>query len=235
MIEIAICEDDIDILNKIEKELNNLLMDKNIDYKIDKFLNAGELVDSTSKKKYNIFLLDIEIGADDGVELAREIRNKDRDIILIFITNKNDRVYEVFELDTFGFVRKSNFESDFRRVIERLFSCIDEHINKYIINTEKGDIIICIKEISNIERLGGCIYIKTDSESYKCKYRYTTELPFELSDDVFYEIYRGLFVNYSHVSHIKNESVIMNNGDEFPISRRKKKGFKELFKKYMIK
>lgn len=58
-------------------------------------------------------------------------------------------------------------------------------------------------------------------------------IPFNLEDKNFYEIYRGVVINLSHVKDFIDNEVILSNDNTLFISRRKLKGFKDKFYKYI--
>lgn len=73
----------------------------------DVFLSGGDLLRCLqSGSHYNIYLLDIEMPGQNGIEIASVIREQDRDAIIIFITDHKEYVYEVFEVLPFRFLRK---------------------------------------------------------------------------------------------------------------------------------
>lgn len=234
MLKIAVCEDDRNFIDLIAGELNLFFSKKNLEIEIFSYESAREFTKSLEYNEYSIYFFDIELGADDGIELATKVRMMDKNGIFIFVTNKSERVYEVFDINTFAFVRKSNLEKELPVVMNRLMDVIEIYTDNRLIKTHNGDIPMTINDIYYVERIGGYLYIHTDKHLYHTRYRYMTEFPFEFDNKIFFEIYRGLMINYSHVICVKNESVMMKNGDELPISRRRKKEFKEMYKKYML-
>ncbi|WP_101773865.1 LytR/AlgR family response regulator transcription factor [Peptostreptococcus faecalis] len=235
MINIAICEDEMSSAKKIENEIKQYFSDYGIEHSVSIYNGADELVKVVENLEFNIFFFDIELGRDDGVELARHIRNIYKDALFIFVTNKSERVYEVFELDTFGFVRKDFFEKDFPDIIKRLVKQLKNHINIYEIKTNEDEVYIRENDIVYVERIAGYITITTREKKIKTGYRYLTELPIDLSDEKYFEIYRGLVVNFKYIDYIEGESVYMLNIEKLPVSRRKKQSLKVAYKNYMLK
>lgn len=235
MINIAICEDDIVFRKLIYNEMNRFLNAIGIDGQIKSYSNGQDLLQQKNIYNFDIYLFDIEIGEDDGIDMAKQIRINDNNAIFIFITNKNERVYEVFNLDTFGFVRKSNLKKELPVLMSRLKEKLSGYINKYQIKCENGNRYITLNEIYYIERVSGNIYIHTKEENITTRYRYMTELPFEIINDVMKEVYRGIVVNFNHISHINNNDIIMTNGEKVPISRRKKTKIKDDYREFMFR
>lgn len=235
MIKGIVCEDDYDFSNKIRENILVSFAEKNIDIEIDIANNTKDFIERIEKTRYDIFFFDIEIGEDDGIELAHYVRSENKKAIFIFITNKNERVYEVFSLDTFDFVRKDHFELDFPKIMERLIFSIEGYMSKYLIKSREKEYLLSLNEIIYIERISGTIILHTADEEIKSKYRYFTELEFSLEDNRnFGEIYRGIYVNYKYIKSIGAESIILLDNKELPLSRRKRKVIKEEYKNYIL-
>ena len=234
MIRVAICEDEAVFMEKIKNDITLYFSKYNKESTIDTFSSGKDLVESIEKEKFNIYFLDIEIGEEDGVRIAEYIRKTDNNAILIFVTSKNERVYEVFSLDTFGFVRKDHFDKDFPPIMKRLEGELENYISKLIIQGKDKEYLLTLNDIVYFERVGGIINIKTEEEEIVTKYRYFTELPFSVDIKDFGEIYRGIYINYKYLEGIDAEEVRLTGGLKLPISRRKKKTVKEEYKNYLL-
>lgn len=234
MIRVAICEDEVVFMEKIKKDIAFYFSKFNKESTIDTFNSGEDLIKSIDKEKFNIYFLDIEIGEEDGVRIAEYIRKRDKNAILIFVTNKNERVYEVFSLDTFGFVRKDHLDKDFPEIMKRLEGELENYISKLIIQGKDKEYLLTLNDILYFERVGGLINIKTKEEEIVTKYRYFTELPFSVDIKEFGEIYRGIYINYKYLEGIDTDEVRLTGGIRLPISRRKKKMVKENYKRYLL-
>ena len=59
--------------------------------------------------KYDLVFLDIDMPKYSGMDVAEEIRKKSADTDIIFVSNREDRVFETFSVQPFGFIRKNCF------------------------------------------------------------------------------------------------------------------------------
>lgn len=234
MINIAVCEDELIFSKKISMEIEKFFEEYETECTIEVYNSADRLIKRIDKISFNIYFMDIEIGDRDGVKVAEYIRKLDKNAILIFVTNKNERVYEVFSLDTFGFVRKDHFDSDFPKMMERLSKEVDKYVSRYIIQGKDKEYLITINNIIYMERSGGTIIIRTSDFEIETKYRYYTEVPFSVNEKYFGEIYRGIFINYKYLEGFDYQNVRMQGGFNLPIARRKKNIIKEEYKNYLL-
>lgn len=232
--KIAVCDDDINFLKEICSFVSDFFKNAGINVDLYKFNEVADLVKSMEHRTFDLYFLDIEIDQDDGIELARYISDIDSSAIFIFVTSHNARVYEVFSLNTFAFVRKSDLNNDLDEVTGRLLDKYKNLAKKYKIKLDNGKLIkISVDEVEYIERIGGHIEVGTKTSlMYRTAYRTITELEFCL--DQFVETYRGVYANLKYIKSIGRDHVTMYSGKNLLMSRRKKNMVEEAFKNYML-
>lgn len=110
--KIAICDDEQLIIKKLEE----YLCAKGDLYS---YVDADVLLYQSDEIFFDIVLLDIELGGTNGIEVARCLRKKHPEILLIFMTGFHQYVYDVFEVQPIGFLRKPFHREDVKRVFEQ--------------------------------------------------------------------------------------------------------------------
>lgn len=85
MLEVAICDDDKEDLDKAALVLDKILSEYHVKYQIRSFLSANELLNSNDK--IDIGILDISMEELGGITLGRKLKEKNHDIKIIYITN----------------------------------------------------------------------------------------------------------------------------------------------------
>ena len=86
------------------------------------------------KKDFDILLLDIEMGAMDGVTMARKLRQDNQTVQIIFITGYADYISDGYEVDALHYLMKPIQE-------EKLFAVLDRAVTKLIKNEKVLNII----------------------------------------------------------------------------------------------
>jgi len=69
------------------------------------FFSSGEEL-LLSDKNIDILFLDIQMSGKDGMETARELRKKDKNMILIFVTAVEEYVFQAFDVGAFHYIVK---------------------------------------------------------------------------------------------------------------------------------
>lgn len=102
---------------------------------------------------------------------------------------------------------------------------VAEH--KLVLKTQEGELRLIINDIIRIEGDGNYSYIYLKNKSKKLVSKTMLYLEEMLEDKGFFRCHRSHLVNKAHVvDNTKTLSVLLSDGVEIPISRRKKKEFK---------
>ena len=99
MLNIAICDDDIQITGKIERLLQDIAKRNFVDTEIEVFWNGKSLADAIAAgERYDVIYLDIEMDKEDGISAARRIRTYDKNVRIIYVTSHESYMRESFEV-----------------------------------------------------------------------------------------------------------------------------------------
>lgn len=74
MFTIAICDDDMKVLDSIQTYINEFAAENRISVSVDIFTTGTELLRSSTK--YNIIFLDIVLQAENGIDIGTQLRKK---------------------------------------------------------------------------------------------------------------------------------------------------------------
>ena len=122
MFRIAICEDE-----KAQREYLSKLLDlwqerSGRKAVVSLFTSAEQFMFETEGKyPYDLFLLDIQMGQMNGVELARKIREKDTEVVIIFLTGIKDYAIEGYEVGAVRYLLKPVKETEFFAIFSKFF------------------------------------------------------------------------------------------------------------------
>lgn len=101
MINIFICEDDLNQRNQMEKYINNYILIEELNMNIAlSTANPHDLLThiTTSSSKNNLYFLDVDLNCDiDGITLATKIRQLDDLARIVFVTTHDELVPSIFK------------------------------------------------------------------------------------------------------------------------------------------
>lgn len=100
---IAVCDDERIFIDRIKRIL--------LDCEIHGFTDSGQLLQAAQGgDRYDVIFLDIAMPGLDGIGLAREIRESDRDVIIVFVTSRIEFMQTGYEVRAFRYLLKDQLE-----------------------------------------------------------------------------------------------------------------------------
>ena len=225
--QIAICDDEVSMVQILEKKIKKLLPDA----VIDKYLSGDELIASGSKP--DILFLDIQMPGMDGMETAKVLRQDNEDMILIFVTAAEAYVFQAFDVGAFHYLVKPFSDEKFKEVVTKAVHNIKkssrlEKDEKYImVQTAGSHIKIFLRDIVYAEVYNRKVIIHTRSTDIE----YYGKLQ-ELSDMAgtdFFRTHRAYLVHFKYVEKYDATCVTMKNGTALIA----KQNYPEFVKQYL--
>ena len=231
MINIAICDDEKYILDKIKKLVFDFFHRKNVEITVSQFGSGEELL--RHNKNIDILFLDIQMDGIDGMETARKMRSQNYKGYLIFITVLKEMVFQSFEVQAYDYLVKPIEEECFEKTMERLFSAMQNAKDASLL-VQKGyeSNIIAFDDIVFCEIIDRKIYLHLKTEEVIDYYDRIENLETKL-DGRFFKCHRSYLINLSHLKSYKNGMSYMINDKQIPVSRLRSKEFSSVVLKYM--
>lgn len=168
------------------------------------------------KKDFDILLLDIEMGAMDGVTMARKLRQDNQTVQIIFITGYADYISDGYEVDALHYLMKPIQE-------EKLFAVLDRAVTKLI----KNEKVLNIISQGEMIRLPICQinYAEVNSNYITIHSQQTITLKMTLSelekklDSHFFRAGRSALVNLKKISRVTKKEIYLQDGSIIPLPR----------------
>ncbi len=234
MINIAVCDDEKCMAEKIEKMAENFFRKKRTEISIIKYSSGEGLLKSNERTE--ILLLDIGMRGMDGIETARRLRGNGYDGFLIFITVLKEMVFQSFEVQPFDYLVKPVQEEHFEKTMERLVRSMQDRISPEKVNllVQKG----CERNIISFQELVCCeiidrkVYLYLASGEVIDYYESIEKLEKKL-DGRFFRCHRSYLINLNYLKSYRNSTAYMANGKEIPVSRLRSKEFSKVILQYM--
>lgn len=218
MIEFIICDDNKLVTEKVSNTVADIMMKNKFNYKTLIFndYNQDFIKLIENKECMRIYILDIVTPSGSGIDVARIIREKDMESVIIFLTGHGEFGDTILkkELWFLSFINKFD-DSD-----SRLQTALNKALQLLNVQTklcfeEKGVIYnISLNDILYITRdsIDRKSVIKTEHNEYRT-YKTLVEL-LKLVDDRFKQTHRACIVNIERVTSInRNKKIIhFDNG-----------------------
>lgn len=181
-------------------------------------------------KNAQIIFLDICLKSYNGIEIATKLKKKNSNLLIIFISNINDLVFDAFIALPFFFIRKNCFEKDFENMSIQLKNFIDRHMKILELRINGRITKIHINEIIYVEAMLRKVKIVTVDQEIIYKSSFSNFLKL-YSNRTLIQTQRSYAVNLSQVKSVGNCDILLSNNEYLPISEKYKKSFMDQYKK----
>lgn len=231
MINVAIVDDEEKERETIKECLNFCAEKEAVKLQMFEF-SSGLALLGNYKPIYDIILLDIDMPGTNGLEIAHMLREIDKFVVIIFITNMAKFAVRGYEVDALDFIvkpiNKFSFAMKMARAIGRTGKRVEESI--YI----KTDGAIVCTQIASIKYLEVnehyVTYHTTEGDFSECITLKKAEG--KLQKDFFVRCNRCYLINLHYVTSVKGLSVFLGN-EELSISRPQKTAFLTAYLKFI--
>ena len=235
MYQAAVVEDEQEILRYMQARLAREFDARSLSVAFDSF-SGGEqfLIMLREHYHYDMVFLDIEMPGIDGISVCRRIREIAPETLVVFISNKEELVFQTFEVQPFRFIRKSQFDALVPALADSLSGELTRRNPRQltIVEAQSGDVYsFDIHTIRYIEAQGKQCRIVTGSTNTLVRCR-LMDLEAQLAGQRFLRPHRSYLVNSQYVFHIGKHEIILTDHATVPISRGKQDEIKQQFLLY---
>lgn len=240
MFRIAVCEDEKTQREYLERLISEWRQYSGNKVMLDLFVSAEQfLFETEGKQPYDLLLLDIQMGEMNGVELARKVREKNREVAIVFLTGIKDYAIEGYEVGATRYLLKPVKEPELFALFDKLFEEAKTQEGDYFLVQTGGRINrIPVSDILYVEAEGHYVVLKAvcreagnTVREWKWKTSFSS-LSVELEKKGFFLLRRGLYVNLASVEQIGKTECTLENGEVLPVSKSRYQELNERFIAY---
>lgn len=224
--KIAICDDDNIICTYIEKVILSYAENAKQKVEIDIF-NSGQSLFRNMERDTELLFLDIELKDWTGIEIGHFLREKQNNLQIVFISAYPEYALELFKVRPMDFLVKPFTEKDIIEVVETYKKCcgtarpwLSYQIGRRIERMNYDEILYLSSNLRKvmIHRIDGKneeVYGKLD------------EFFLKLPPKMFWQIHKSYVVNVRCVRTYCFDRLILNNGEELPVSKAYRKEIRQ--------
>lgn len=232
MIRIAYAEDDAETAAMLKSFLDRYAAEKNLSIETEYFPNAERLIYSYTNR-YDLLLLDIQLGGMTGMEAAEAIRKLDAEVGIIFITSLVQYAVKGYEVEALDFVVKPVNYYQFALKIDRAMRIIGHRQTVNLpVPTEQGTKILSSRDVQYIEVSNHDLIYHTEKKTYRARGSLGA-LENKLQVHHFLRVSVSCLVNLEYVTNISGSMLSMRCGDTVWISRAKKRDVMTAIAEYL--
>lgn len=235
MIKVAFCDDDLVVLNEISSLLDRYRAEHDQEIVCMAFHSPLELLTEIEKGLCpDILFLDVIMPGENGISVAKEIRQFDNIVKIIFLTSSVEYAAESYMVGAYFYQIKPLCEDSFFKLMDSVIAeC--ERIRQYslILRCKGGITRIRLEKLEYCEIIGRTLLFHMEDGKVLESSGSLDELCGKLAQhDNFLRPHRSFLVNMEYIQNISCKTITMENFAEIPIPHGKCSEIKNRYLEY---
>ena len=186
--------------------------------------------------EFDLVFLDIDMPAINGLEVAKTIageKSARNSPLIVFVTNKDNLVFEALKQYPLSFIRKPTFESDIRSCLNKAYEQIGEKCSLYMIKSGRDTVNLRVSDIAYIVKENNYVVFHTSDGQFKERSTIIQKQS-DLESLGFLRPNIGYLVNFQYIQKLSKQSILLSNQIEIAISRKYRKDFIEKYHRMVV-
>ncbi|MGI6499724.1 MAG: LytR/AlgR family response regulator transcription factor [Anaerostipes sp.] len=230
--KIAICDDEKMCNEKIYQLCEDQLYKEGIDGEIVQFQSGKEFL--ASDINFHMVFLNVEMEGMDGFEVGKQLIKRGSKTSIIYITSHDEWVQRAFEVKAYRYIYKTQMDMIPEVMMDAIHD-LSENIGLVIKVREVDNhrMVLYLSEIYAMESIGDETVIILENGNVLTR-ETVKDLMSRLNDN-FIICNRGKAINLEYVKRIDKGHILLQNGTQYRISKRKEKEVRERFDDFIEK
>ena len=230
MIRIAVCDDSPEFLQQAVNMVERWSEESGVPAEIFRFDNGDALLAKNAVTHMDIIFLDIIMPLQSGIDTAKELRQSDKAVKIIFLTSSPEFALDSYEVKAQGYLLKP---ATYEKVKETLTECshtFEEEPKNIVLKTAFGyqKLYFHDMEYAEAQNKRVVFYLRTGKTVESAESLHSLEERLSINDG-FFKCHRSYLVYLPNVDHFSMTEIITKSGRSIPIARGYGKAFKEAY------
>ncbi|MDB1934006.1 LytTR family DNA-binding domain-containing protein [Clostridium tertium] len=232
MLNICLCDDDINVLKYYSNRICELSDKNNYVFQVETFMSGESLIFEVEENpnRFNIIIIDIIMKNIDGIETTKILRRCGYNGIIIFLTSSKEFALDSFKVEPLNYILKNDRDDRFNDIFLKAAMQVYENLNKNIIISSKTKSkVINLDTIVYMESLNKKVILHKvtgESDEINCVFK---DIYDKVKNNGFIRCHKSYVVNARYIQTFNKFQCILQKDIIVPIGRKYSRDFK-----YMI-
>ena len=233
MYRALIVEDDPQAAETLRAHLERYAAERGTSFSVEILPSALEFLEGT--RPADVVFMDIGLPGVSGMEAAEVMRQTDELTPLIFVTDLAQYAVRGYQVDALDFMVKPVTYEDFALRMGRAMRVMDRNAGGTVsVATDEGLRVIAEKDVVYVEIFRHDLYWHVTDSAQPLHARGTlTRVAEELGAERFCRVSASHLINMGQLALIRPGSIVMSDGTEIVISRRRRREVLETLTRYV--
>lgn len=230
MIRIAVCDDSPEFLQQALNMVERWSQQCGIPTEIYPFDNGDALLSKNAVTHMDIIFLDIIMPLQNGIDTAKELRQSDNAVKIIFLTSSPEFALESYEVKAQGYLLKPVTYEKIKETLDECSHSFETEAENIVLKTAFGYQKLYFHDIEYLEAQNKRVvfYLRTGKTVEAAEPLHSLEERLSINDG-FFKCHRSFLVYIPNVDHFSMTEIITKTGRSIPIARGYGKAFKDAY------
>lgn len=235
MTRLAFCDDDPNIHDQLTALLEKYRTQRKTDLECTAFRSPLDLLAAIeSGARYDILLLDVLMPAEDGITAAKEIRQYDKTVHIIFLTSSTEFAVESYVVGAYFYLLKPIWEDSFFPLMDSVMAaCRRAEPRSLVLRCKSGISRIELEKLLYCEVLSRTLVFHLTDGRILESTGSMDELARQLAEyPCFLRPHRSFLVNMEYIRSITAKTLVLTDGAQIPIPHGRAADIKNQYLEY---
>lgn len=217
---IAICDDERTLTETAAALAERWSRDRGVPCAVRTFSSGRQLLFETAGSyPFDLLLLDIDLGEEglSGLDVARRVRETDRNTAIAFLTSHPEHVFAGYEVSALRYLMKPVAEDNLFPLLDLVLSRLGRASRYLAVEADGEQLRLEEDAILYLEARGHAVRIETEGGPVTVK-EPLSALACRLGTD-FVPAHRSFLVNLRRVERVGRTACLLEGGRSVPVSR----------------
>ena len=220
---VAIVDDRPEDRERLVRVLRHCPACRGFELQTDAFSSGEDFTASSFAGRYDLIFLDVYLGEGmTGIQTAEQIRRRDENVLLVFLTTSNEHQAEAIHWHVYDYLNKDRMEEKVEALLERILRRKAEEKKKELsFTTEKVPVRIPYDSLVCLTADRNYLLIRdTSGREYRTRMTFSGILEELGKDPRFLQVLRGVIVNMDYLTDIADGTCTLKGNIRLPVNIR---------------
>lgn len=230
MLKIIACDDDVAFLDNLHRMINRWSAETGTAVDVALVTHGEDLLARHAASRADIIMLDMIMPLVNGMDTARELRQTDTAVRLVFLTSSPEFALESYEVRAFDYLLKPVTYERVAQLLDELSSLRPAATDELVIKTSFGYHALRLSDIEYAEaRNKHVVFHLRDGRDIEALEPFRSIEDRLAQNATFFKCHRSYQVNLRNIDHFNRTEIVMRSGACIPLARSCKQGFQDAY------
>lgn len=232
MYRVALCEDEPDLLDGLCRQCREILARLEPEHEIELFSSSEDLESALADgSRFDLLCLDILMAGKTGMELALDLRKRDEQTSILFITSSTDFLLEGYGARPIQYLLKPLKREELEKALQTDLR-LNHRPRTVTLRVRGKTTVLPLSDIWYVEsRNHGCMFrLGKEEQSFQLTLAQAEKL---LPGTQFCRCHNSFLVNLAQIKEVTSREVLLSGEERLTIGRRYAEQFRTAFVRYL--